>query len=103
MNDVFLAICSGGLRRYLARRGELPETSLIAGCPVSLRRPDDMTLDNKVTMMAVSLGTDIADADARLEHVTASSRTAKAVTAEMAALDDVHLPWLPAQLAFAAQ
>ena len=41
LNDVFLAICGGGLRRYFERTGELPEKPLIAGCPVSLRKPDD--------------------------------------------------------------
>ena len=34
-NDVFLAVCGGGLRRYLDRRGELPDSSLIAGVPVA--------------------------------------------------------------------
>src|SRR5690606_32820706 len=36
VNDVILAIASGTLRRYLEHRGELPETSLIACCPISV-------------------------------------------------------------------
>ena len=35
LNDVFLAVCGGALRRYLERRGELPEQGLVAGVPMA--------------------------------------------------------------------
>jgi WS/DGAT/MGAT family acyltransferase len=41
INDVFLAICAGGLRRYLEELGELPDRGLVAGTPVSVRLAGD--------------------------------------------------------------
>ena len=129
LNDVFLAVCGGGLRRYLEAKGELPRAPLIAGCPVSLRQPGDavlkrvrtspprqgrssdaskaahsdeprVSLNNQVTMMQVALGTDIADAKARVAAVAASARAAKAATAQAAPLltGEASLPGLPAAL-----
>ena len=104
LNDVFLAVCGGGLRRHFEAKGELPGASLIAGCPVSLRRPGDSSLNNQVTMMQVALGTDIGDAKARVAAVAASARAAKAATADAAPLlsGDAALPGLPATLRSAA-
>ena len=104
LNDVFLAVCGGGLRRYFEAKGELPDTTLIAGCPVSLRQPGDNSLDNQVTMMQVALGTDIGDARARVTAVAASARLAKATTADAAPLltGEAALPGLPATLRGAA-
>lgn len=84
VNDVFMAICAGGLRKYLQRHHELPVRSLIAGCPVSLRKPGDTALNNQVTMMSVSLATDIADPRLRLLAIRDSADTAKEVTADLA-------------------
>ena len=100
LNDVFLAVCGGGLRRYLEAKGQLPGAPLIAGCPVSLRQPGDTSLNNQVTMMQVALGTDIAEAKARVAAVAASARAAKAATAEAAPLltGEASLPGLPAAL-----
>lgn len=100
LNDVFLAVCGGGLRRYLEAKGDLPKAPLIAGCPVSLRKPGDASLNNQVTMMPVALGTDIADARARVAAVAASARAAKAATAEAAPLltGEAALPGLPTAL-----
>jgi diacylglycerol O-acyltransferase / wax synthase len=97
LNDVFLAVCSGALRRYLERTGELPAESLIAGCPVSLRRPGDNAANNQVTMMMVSLATDEADPVKRLLEIGYSSRQAKGFVADIArSYDaDLALPGLP--------
>ncbi|MCZ6888564.1 MAG: WS/DGAT domain-containing protein, partial [Gammaproteobacteria bacterium] len=84
LNDVFLAICGGGIRRYLQREGELPEASLIAGCPVSLRMPGDASMSNQVTMMQVSLGSSESNAARRVVQIKESSTTAKGVTADLA-------------------
>lgn len=97
INDVFVAVCGGGLRRYLARVGELPEESLIAGCPVSLRGANDTGMDNKVTMMQVSMATHVADPKERLVRIVHSAAIAKGYTADMAEGYDpnVSLPGLP--------
>lgn len=98
VNDVFMAICAGGLRSYLERRGELPEDSLIAGCPVSLRKPGDTSNSNQVTMMLVELATQTSDPVERIKAIVASSHVAKGVTADLAGAYDNNaaLPGLPA-------
>jgi diacylglycerol O-acyltransferase / wax synthase len=97
INDVFLAVCSGALRRYLGRRGELPEKSLKAGCPVSLRQRGDDSANNQVTMMMVSFATDEADPVKRLLKIGRSSRQAKGFVAAIAGSydADLALPGLP--------
>ncbi|MBK6855571.1 MAG: DUF1298 domain-containing protein [Microthrixaceae bacterium] len=37
LNDTFLALCGGGIRRYLARMGELPDKSMVASVPMATR------------------------------------------------------------------
>jgi diacylglycerol O-acyltransferase / wax synthase len=86
VNDAFLAICGGALRTYLQRKGELPNTSLLAGVPVSVRRPGDDSMNVQVTMMRVALGTHIADPLVRLAAVHASAVDAKALTQDLNAL-----------------
>tara|TARA_Y100001933_G_scaffold117806_1_gene117736 strand:- start:677 stop:2185 length:1509 start_codon:yes stop_codon:yes gene_type:complete len=98
VNDVFLAICAGALRRYLARRADLPERALIAGCPVSLRKPGDTTSNNQVTMMLVSLATEEADPVKRLLKIGRSSIQAKGFVSDVSGSydADVALPGMPA-------
>lgn len=78
VNDIVLAVCSGALRRYLARRKALPKKSLIAAVPISLREAGDTTADNQASMSLVSLGTHLADTGRRLAHVKAATARMKA-------------------------
>ncbi|MCZ6644182.1 MAG: wax ester/triacylglycerol synthase family O-acyltransferase [Gammaproteobacteria bacterium] len=94
VNDLFLAVCGGGLRRYLARSGDLPRDSLIAGCPVSLRLPGDSDMDNKLTMMQVTLATDEADPVERLTQIAHSAHVAKGFVADLADGVDPNLSYL---------
>ncbi|MBO6655938.1 MAG: wax ester/triacylglycerol synthase family O-acyltransferase [Pseudomonadales bacterium] len=98
VNDIVMAVCAGGLRSYLERKGELPEESLIAGCPVSLRKPGDKSLGNQVTMMNVELGTDIAEPLERIFAIRASTETAKEMVAELSGVyeSNASLPGMPA-------
>jgi len=41
VNDVALAYVGGALREYLNRHGELPDQTLVAACPISLRDAGD--------------------------------------------------------------
>jgi hypothetical protein len=41
INDVALAHVGGALREYLNRHGELPDQTLVAACPISLRDAGD--------------------------------------------------------------
>lgn len=78
INDVFMALCSGALRRYLGELGRLPSKSLIAGMPVSFRSADDTAAGNAISFMLASLHTDIADPLERLHACHASASAAKA-------------------------
>lgn len=77
VNDVFLAICSGGLRRYLDEIGELPDASLTVGMPVSIRAECDQEAGNAISAVLVKLRTDIDDPVARIRAIAESSRLAK--------------------------
>ena len=61
LNDVFTALCGGGLRRYLSEKSELPEEPLIGGIPVSLHKPGDVSMHNEISLLMCSLATDLKD------------------------------------------
>ncbi len=78
VNDVYLAIVGGGLRRYLEARGELPAAALTAAVPVSVRSAsEDPTFGNATNYWFASTGSDQADPAARLRAVAASTRAAR--------------------------
>ncbi|MGH9306230.1 MAG: WS/DGAT/MGAT family O-acyltransferase [Acidimicrobiales bacterium] len=77
VNDVILALCGGALRNYLLRRACLPETSLVAVVPVSVRGTEGVEGANQISAMFASIGTHLADPGARLAHVSATTRSAK--------------------------
>jgi len=76
VNDVVLAICAGGLRKYLSERGELPGKPLVAMAPISVRGKEE-GVGNQVSAMLVSLATDIDDALVRLVHIRANTQRSK--------------------------
>jgi diacylglycerol O-acyltransferase len=76
-NDAVIALCGGALRRYLAKRDELPDSSLIAVIPVSVRGGEDDTAANRVSAMFTSLGTDVADPLERLKVVRQANQVGK--------------------------
>src|ERR1700712_1822731 len=78
VNDVVIAVSGGALRRYLDDRDELPETSLIASVPVSVRGSSKKkTGSNKVSTIFSRLGTDIEDPLERLREVSRGNQNAK--------------------------
>lgn len=77
LNDIVMALCAGGLRRFLLDMGELPEKPLVAFLPVNVRPKDDPGGGNAVGAMLASLATDIEDPIQRLNAIVASTREAK--------------------------
>jgi WS/DGAT/MGAT family acyltransferase len=77
-NDAVIAICGGAFRRYLEAHGELPDSSLIAVVPVSVRSEDDTQAANRTSAMFTSLGTDIDDPLKRHESVRSANDIGKA-------------------------
>ena len=83
LNDVYLAGCSGAIRSYLDRRGELPAESLTTVVPVAIRPPgEEIDWGNQLTIWNVSLATDVADPVDRLKRIAANTRAAREVQAE---------------------
>jgi WS/DGAT/MGAT family acyltransferase len=77
-NDVVMAVCSGTLRRYLLLHECLPDDSLVAMVPVSVRHGDeDDAFQNRVSMMMSDLATNEPDPLLRLRRVQQSMTSAK--------------------------
>ena len=80
INDVVLAICAGGLRRYLEHHGELPYESLIAWVPINARQGTGSDPDaprNNVTSMTVPIRTDVEDPLKRLDRIYKATQKTK--------------------------
>ncbi len=83
LNDVVLAMCSGALRRYLEDQDDLPEHSLRALVPVSVRREDDFDSPVAISYIVADLGTRNSDPIDRLETIIESTRAGKAMLSEL--------------------
>jgi WS/DGAT/MGAT family acyltransferase len=78
INDVVLAVCAGGLRRYLTEIDSLPDRPLITNIPVSVRRSDGKAQGgNAISWAMLSLATDIEDARERFAAIRCSTTKAK--------------------------
>jgi WS/DGAT/MGAT family acyltransferase len=76
-NDAVLAMCSGALRQYLQTHSELPEKSLKAMVPVSLRQAGDVESGNAVAAISADLATSVADPAERFRQIKASVQAGK--------------------------
>ena len=79
LNDVYLTVCAGALRTYLAERDELPSRSLVASVPVSTDPGVARMSGNRVDNIYVAIRTDLADPAARLAAVHDGVRASKEV------------------------
>ncbi|NEU96282.1 WS/DGAT/MGAT family O-acyltransferase [Bradyrhizobium uaiense] len=86
LNDVVLALASGVVRRYLISQGALPNKSLTAGVPISLREEGNAESNNQVFGMICSIATDIEDPRKRLETIIAQSTKSKEMSHPLRAL-----------------
>jgi diacylglycerol O-acyltransferase len=77
VNDVVLALSGGALRRYLQDRGELPDASLLASVPVSVRSESKRAGRNQVSSIFCRLGTDIEDPLERITGMSTANAHAK--------------------------
>ncbi len=81
VNDVFLAIIGGALRKYLQSKDDLPDKSLTAMAPISVRSEKEKgDMGNQVAAMIAPLGTHIADPMERLQFVHDQTKNSKAMT-----------------------
>ena len=78
INDVVLSVVGGAIRSYLDAKGELPDESLTAMAPISVRSEDQKgSGGNQVSGMVVSLASDLADPLERLAAVRQSTHQSK--------------------------
>ena len=78
INDVVLTVCAAALRDHLEDHEGLPERSLVAAVPISVRTGDEgATAANQLSAMLVELGTTIDEPRERLRAIAASSHAAK--------------------------
>ncbi len=80
INDVVLAICAGGLRRYLLAHDELPEDPLIAWVPINARPKEKDGGDlpgNNITAMTTPIFTDEPDPLQRLKRINQATLASK--------------------------
>lgn len=99
LNDAVLAICSGALRDYLASKGESPQKPLLAALPVSLREAGNTDLNNQVSMMQMSLASNIADPAKRMNAIVKASSAMKHSLKSIKSImptdfPSLGLPWL---------
>ncbi|MCP2277459.1 WS/DGAT/MGAT family O-acyltransferase [Nocardia amikacinitolerans] len=84
VNDVVLAMCSAALRSYLLEHDALPDRSLIAMVPVSLRHDGaDEESGNSVGTILCNLGTHLPDPAERLRTISESMSEGKRLFAQM--------------------
>jgi len=94
LNDIVMAVCAGGLRKFLKTRNALPEEPLSAAVPASLREPGDKSMNNQVTVMRVNLATDIADPQKRLDGIRGSSEESKEMLGLIKGIITTDLPMM---------
>lgn len=81
VNDVFLAVIGGAMRRYLLAHNDLPAKTLTAMAPISVRSAGEKgDMGNQVAAMIAPLGTHIDDPVDRLRYVHEKTTNSKAMT-----------------------
>jgi diacylglycerol O-acyltransferase len=98
INDIVLTVCAGALRRYLLKRNSLPDESLVAAVPVSLRKEGNTDMNNQVTAMLCKLATDVADPVERLQAIVASSNVSKERLGVVKDVIPTDISWLGAPI-----
>jgi WS/DGAT/MGAT family acyltransferase len=96
LNDVVMATVAGGLREYFIGHRELPERPLSAAVPVSLRAAGDESANNQVSMVTMTLATNVADPMQRLKAIAAGSTDTKAKLGRVKTAIPTDFPMLAA-------
>jgi WS/DGAT/MGAT family acyltransferase len=90
LDDAVLAVCGGGLRRYLASHGELPDEDLEAVVALPLGH-DDGSAAARNSPLRVRLGTPLADPVERLAAIQAQTSSPQTLARAETARDLTEL------------
>ena len=96
LNDVVMGTVAGALRDYFRGHQELPAKPLSAAVPVSLRAAGDESANNQVSMVLMTLATDVADPLQRLKKIAEASAGTKAMMGRVKAAIPTDFPMLAA-------
>jgi WS/DGAT/MGAT family acyltransferase len=79
INDAVCTLISGGIRRYLEAKQELPHDSLVAMMPVNTRvnASEFQAQGNTITLTRSSIRTDVADPVERLQAINGATSNMK--------------------------
>lgn len=102
VNDAVLAVCAGGLRRYLDLQGELPDDSLVAAAPIAIHGEPDSEPQSNFSWVRVALGTDIADPVQRLVAIQTASSSSDLMAQAISARELTNLAQYAPSVAIAA-
>lgn len=102
VNDVVLAVCAGGLRRYLDMQGELPTEELLAAAPIAVHSDLESSPGTQFSWVRVGLGTDIADPVKRLAAIQGASSSSSAMAQAISARELTSLAQQAPSLAIMA-
>ena len=81
INDQFLCIVGGALHAYLSAKNELPDTSMVAMVPMTLRgKEKGADVGNQVGFTMMPVHSEIEDPLERLRTICDAAETAKRVT-----------------------
>lgn len=78
VNDVVLTVVSGAITAYLSEKEELPDASLAAMVPISVRGAYEGSSANQFLPMIVDLHTDVDSVVERMAQIAAASKNEKA-------------------------
>lgn len=93
-NDIVLWLCATALRTYLDQRGSLPQKSMLAAMPISLRQAGNQDLNTQASMTVVELGTQFAHPMKRLQAILTSTAKVKVAMADLKGLIPTNYPSL---------
>ncbi|NNC93109.1 MAG: wax ester/triacylglycerol synthase family O-acyltransferase [Acidimicrobiia bacterium] len=78
VNNVVISVSAGAVRRWMVEQGDLPERSLQALIPISIRTAEEQgEIGNKVSGMIAPIGTHLGDPAERLAFVHHTMEIAK--------------------------
>ena len=102
VNDVVLAVCAGGLRRYLSLQGELPAESLVTVAPIALQSNAGSESGSNFSWVHVALGTHIEDPVQRLAAIQKASSSSSVMAQAISARELTNLAQHAPSVAIAA-
>jgi WS/DGAT/MGAT family acyltransferase len=85
VNDVVMAVCAGGLRRYLALQDELPVESLVAASPIAVHSGLESDAAAEFSWARVALGTHLEDPVKRLKAIHTENSSSKTMAQAVSA------------------